>query len=116
MKWHVVFLTWDKIIIHFFASHKLLLTYNITIQLLYYNNWHDFILKISLKEKWTALYDVRTILLSIQSLLGEPNLESPLDSHAANMWGHKDFKKIMLHTYENSTKETKSEKWYFIIS
>lgn len=39
-----------------------------------------------LKEKWSALYDVRTILLSIQSLLGEPNNESPLNSQAASMW------------------------------
>lgn len=28
-----------------------------------------------LKDKWSALYDVTTILLSIQSLLGEPNNE-----------------------------------------
>ena len=27
-----------------------------------------------LKEKWSALYEVRTILLSIQSLLGKNNL------------------------------------------
>jgi ubiquitin-conjugating enzyme E2 C len=39
-----------------------------------------------LKEKWSALYDVRTILISIQSLLGEPNNESPLNSQAATMW------------------------------
>nr|XP_015304404.2 ubiquitin-conjugating enzyme E2 C-like [Macaca fascicularis] len=30
-----------------------------------------------LKDKWSALYDVRTILLSIQSLLGKPNIEVP---------------------------------------
>nr|CAI5847308.1 unnamed protein product [Callosobruchus analis] len=30
-----------------------------------------------LKDKWSALYDVRTILLSIQALLGEPNIDSP---------------------------------------
>uniref|UniRef100_A0A8C5S4F3 UBC core domain-containing protein n=1 Tax=Laticauda laticaudata TaxID=8630 RepID=A0A8C5S4F3_LATLA len=30
-------------------------------------------------DKWSALYDVWTILLSIQSLLGEPNMESPLN-------------------------------------
>lgn len=29
-----------------------------------------------LKDKWSALYDVRTILLSNQSLLGEPNIEN----------------------------------------
>ncbi|TFK02173.1 histone deacetylase 11 [Platysternon megacephalum] len=39
-----------------------------------------------LKDKWSALYDVRTILLSIQSLLGEPNVESPLNTHAAELW------------------------------
>ncbi|XP_063490301.1 ubiquitin-conjugating enzyme E2 C isoform X1 [Symphalangus syndactylus] len=39
-----------------------------------------------LKEKWSALYDVRTILLSIQSLLGEPNIDSPLNTHAAELW------------------------------
>ncbi|NWX94271.1 UBE2C enzyme, partial [Nothoprocta pentlandii] len=39
-----------------------------------------------LKDKWSALYDVRTILLSIQSLLAEPNVESPLNTHAAELW------------------------------
>ena len=39
-----------------------------------------------LKEKWSALYDVRTILLSIQSLLAEPNNESPLNVEAADTW------------------------------
>ncbi|XP_075409282.1 ubiquitin-conjugating enzyme E2 C-like isoform X3 [Tenrec ecaudatus] len=38
-----------------------------------------------LKDKWSALYDVRTILLSIQSLLGEPNIDSPLNTHAAEL-------------------------------
>ena len=32
---------------------------------------------------------VRTILLSIQSLLGEPNNESPLNTHAAELWANK---------------------------
>lgn len=39
-----------------------------------------------LKEKWSAVYNVRTILLSIQSLLGDPNLDSPLNGHAASLW------------------------------
>eukprot|EP00897_Mesotaenium_endlicherianum_P001128 jgi/Mesen1/11015/ME000098S10410 len=39
-----------------------------------------------LKEKWSSAYDVRSILLSIQSLLGEPNNESPLNGHAAALW------------------------------
>ncbi|XP_051015359.1 ubiquitin-conjugating enzyme E2 C-like [Acomys russatus] len=37
-------------------------------------------------DKWSTLYDVRTILLFIQSLLGEPNIGSPLDTHAAEFW------------------------------
>jgi len=41
-----------------------------------------------LKEKWSALYEVRTILLSIQSLLGEPNNDSPLNTHAAELWAN----------------------------
>lgn len=39
-----------------------------------------------LKDKWSAVYNVRTILLSIQSLLGEPNNESPLNGYAASLW------------------------------
>lgn len=41
-----------------------------------------------LKEKWSALYEVRTLLLSIQVLLGEPNNESPLNSQAAALWSN----------------------------
>ncbi|XP_044539487.1 ubiquitin-conjugating enzyme E2 C-like isoform X2 [Gracilinanus agilis] len=53
-----------------------------------------------LKDKWSALYDVRTILLSIQSLLGEPNIDSPLNTHAAELWTNpKAFKKYLLETY-----------------
>ncbi|XP_043840907.1 ubiquitin-conjugating enzyme E2 C-like isoform X3 [Dromiciops gliroides] len=38
-----------------------------------------------LKDKCSALYDVRTILLSIQNLLGESNIDSPLNTHAAEL-------------------------------
>uniref|UniRef100_A0A3B3CXG4 Ubiquitin-conjugating enzyme E2 C n=1 Tax=Oryzias melastigma TaxID=30732 RepID=A0A3B3CXG4_ORYME len=50
-----------------------------------------------LKDKWSALYDVRSILLSIQSLLGEPNNESPLNTTAAEMWENQDAYKSHLH-------------------
>lgn len=33
-----------------------------------------------LKEEWSAVYNVQTILLSIQSMLGEPNPKSPLNA------------------------------------
>ncbi|KAH0511497.1 Ubiquitin-conjugating enzyme E2 C [Microtus ochrogaster] len=53
-----------------------------------------------LKDKWSALYDVRTILLSIQSLLGEPNINSPLNTHAAELWKNPTaFKKYLQETY-----------------
>jgi ubiquitin-conjugating enzyme E2 C len=54
-----------------------------------------------LKDKWSALYDVRTILLSIQSLLGEPNNDSPLNSTAAQMWSNQtEYKKYLDDYYE----------------
>jgi len=58
-----------------------------------------------LKEKWSALYEVRTILLSIQSLLGEPNNDSPLNTHAAELWSNQvAYKKYLLEKYERDTK------------
>lgn len=54
-----------------------------------------------LKDKWSALYDVRTILLSIQSLLGEPNNDSPLNAQASMMWlNQAEYKKYLDAFYE----------------
>ncbi|KAG7293272.1 hypothetical protein NEMBOFW57_003318 [Staphylotrichum longicolle] len=39
-----------------------------------------------LKDKWTAAYNIQTVLLSLQSLLGEPNNSSPLNGEAAELW------------------------------
>ncbi|KAM9118038.1 ubiquitin-conjugating enzyme E2 C-like [Pangshura tecta] len=58
-----------------------------------------------LKDKWSVLYDVRTILLSIQSLLGEPNIESPLNTHVAELWKNQTaFKKHLQETYAKQVK------------
>lgn len=38
-----------------------------------------------LKDKWSAVYNVQTVLLSLQSLLGEPNNASPLNNEAAQL-------------------------------
>uniref|UniRef100_A0A3Q0SA71 Ubiquitin conjugating enzyme E2 C n=1 Tax=Amphilophus citrinellus TaxID=61819 RepID=A0A3Q0SA71_AMPCI len=51
-----------------------------------------------LKDKWSALYDVRSILLSIQSLLGEPNNESPLNTVAAELWEDQEGEKAVILT------------------
>ncbi|KAF4361891.1 hypothetical protein F8388_023374 [Cannabis sativa] len=49
-----------------------------------------------LQDKWSSAYDCRTILLSIQSLLGEPNPESPLNSYAAALLSNKeDYRKMV---------------------
>ena len=37
-----------------------------------------------------AAYSVKTILQSIQSLLADPNVDSPLNAHAAKLWGVND--------------------------
>ncbi|XP_028782095.1 probable ubiquitin-conjugating enzyme E2 C [Neltuma alba] len=50
-----------------------------------------------LQDKWSSAYDCRTILLSIQSLLGEPNPESPLNSYAATLWNNKEDYRRMVH-------------------
>ncbi|KAF8397664.1 hypothetical protein HHK36_016585 [Tetracentron sinense] len=55
-----------------------------------------------LQDKWSSAYDCRTILLSIQSLLGEPNNESPLNSYAATLWNNQeDFRKMVHKQYIN---------------
>ncbi|CAL9127932.1 unnamed protein product [Musa textilis] len=43
-----------------------------------------------LQEMWSSAYDCRTILISIQSLLGEPNNESPLNCYAATLWSNQE--------------------------
>ncbi|XP_045149822.1 ubiquitin-conjugating enzyme E2 C-like [Echinops telfairi] len=56
-----------------------------------------------LKDKWSTPYDVRTIFLSIQSLLGEPNIDSPLNIQTADLWtNHTAFKKYLQETYSKS--------------
>ncbi|XP_064611841.1 ubiquitin-conjugating enzyme E2 C-like [Liolophura sinensis] len=62
-----------------------------------------------LKEKWSASYDVKAILLSIQSLLGEPNNDSPLNAHAADLWDNQvAFKKHLLEKYDKDARISRS--------
>ncbi|EJT98515.1 ubiquitin-conjugating enzyme E2, partial [Dacryopinax primogenitus] len=54
-----------------------------------------------LKDKWSAVYSVTTILLSLQSLLGEPNNDSPLNIDAADLWSSQQaFKEQVLRHYQ----------------
>mmetsp|Transcript_3859 Transcript_3859/g.5654 ORF Transcript_3859/g.5654 Transcript_3859/m.5654 type:complete len:168 (-) Transcript_3859:409-912(-) len=57
-----------------------------------------------LKEKWSAAYSVRTVLISLQSLLGEPNNESPLNVQAANLWSNQvEYKELLVKKYRDAT-------------
>jgi ubiquitin-conjugating enzyme E2 C len=49
-----------------------------------------------LQDKWSAVYSVHTILLSLQSLLGEPNNASPLNNDAAALWDTPEAFKVQL--------------------
>lgn len=51
-----------------------------------------------LKDKWSAVYNVQSVLLSLQSLLGEPNNASPLNAQAAELWDKnpEEFKRHVL--------------------
>jgi ubiquitin-conjugating enzyme E2 C len=52
------------------------------------------------------VHNIRTVLLSIQSLLGEPNNESPLNGYAAALWENQsEFKKTLVRKYEEDKKE-----------
>ncbi|XP_047323126.1 ubiquitin-conjugating enzyme E2 20-like [Impatiens glandulifera] len=54
-----------------------------------------------LQDKWSSAYDVRTILISIQSLLGEPNTSSPLNIQAANLWpNQEEYRKMVEKLYK----------------
>ena len=51
------------------------------------------------------MYNVRTILLSIQSLLGEPNNDSPLNVAAAQLWASpEEYKAVLLKKYTDDVK------------
>lgn len=55
-----------------------------------------------LKEKWSAVYNVQTVLLSLQSLLGEPNNSSPLNAQAAQLYDTNpaEYKRLLLERYQ----------------
>jgi len=52
-----------------------------------------------LQDKWSAVYSVQTILLSLQSLLGEPNNASPLNTDASNLWESPELFKAQLEKH-----------------
>lgn len=56
-----------------------------------------------LKENWSAVYTASQVLLSIQSLLDNPNNASPLNPTAAGMWKDPvEFRKAVRMTYASA--------------
>ena len=43
--------------------------------------------------------NIQSILISLQSLLGEPNNDSPLNVDAAKAWGKKEFVRHVTHEH-----------------
>ncbi|KAL6009986.1 Ubiquitin-conjugating enzyme [Asimina triloba] len=62
-----------------------------------------------LQDKWSSAYDVRTILLSIQSLLGEPNNDSPLNTQAAALWSNQEVSVVRLDAYVKACEKRNSQ-------
>ena len=57
-----------------------------------------------LKDKWTAAYSALTVLLSLQTLLGDPNNESPLNAQAAGQWADQaSFRRVVVRKYREAT-------------
>ena len=59
-----------------------------------------------LNNQWSSIFDVRTILESIQSLLGNPNPNSPANAEAARLFieNKKEYNKRVMECVENSWK------------
>lgn len=58
-----------------------------------------------LQNRWSPTYDVSTILMSIQSLLNDPNTASPANVEAANMF--RDHR----NQYGKRVRETVEKSW-----
>ena len=60
-----------------------------------------------LSNQWSSIFDVHVVLESIQSLLADPNPNSPANAEAARLYveNKKEYKKRVLECVENSWKQ-----------
>lgn len=58
-----------------------------------------------LKNKWNPAYDIGTVLLCIQSLLNDPNTDSPANAEASNLYLSD------LREYHRRIRDTVEETW-----
>merc|ERR1719343_778962 len=65
-----------------------------------------------LQKKWSPTYDASAILTSIQSLLDEPNPNSPANSQAAQLFqeNRREYEKKVMQIVEQSWKEVAESK------
>jgi ubiquitin-conjugating enzyme E2 C len=53
-----------------------------------------------LKDKWSASLSVSALLHSLRSLLGDPNIDSPLNGQAASLWADpRAFRQEVMRVY-----------------
>ena len=51
-----------------------------------------------------AAYSVQTVLISLQTLLGDPNNASPLNGQAAQLWSQPaEYRRTVLKRYKEAT-------------
>jgi len=64
-----------------------------------------------LNDKWSAGMDIRGLLLSLQSLLDDPNPQSPLNAEAAKLWTENRnlYKEKVKAHFENIEKQQKQQ-------
>jgi ubiquitin-conjugating enzyme E2 A len=58
-----------------------------------------------LQNRWSPTYDIAAILTSVQSLLHDPNPDSPANSEAARLYQHDKLQ------YEQRVKDCVEESW-----
>lgn len=56
-----------------------------------------------LQDKWSPVYDIRSVLISLQSLLTDPNVDSPANTEASNLYktNKKEYNKRIRKLVEN---------------
>ena len=64
-----------------------------------------------LKDQWSPIYDIRSILTSIQSLLTDPNPNSPANVEAAKLYNDniQEYNKKVKECVEKSIEEAEAE-------
>ncbi|KAJ3360934.1 hypothetical protein HDU91_004190 [Kappamyces sp. JEL0680] len=86
------------------ANHRWIATVHGPVETPYVGLVYKLVVEFPL-EKWSPIYNVSTVLLSLQSLLGEPNNDSPLNPEAAQVWADRvAFRKKVVDSHPDDPK------------